>query len=391
MNLDIKISNKNLLEWSHFEDWESGASAAPTNHTLAGASATIARESTIIKHGTYSAAVTRAGTDTTLYYDFPDYADYLGRTMTFGCWVYATVASRGRLSISDGVSSAESSYHTGVAGWEYLTVSRAVDASATRIRVEMQVNSGNTTVYFDSGSLVSGSLLYTDLSDEIESWDLNRKYRNAKFSVPRRDGAIINSIHFAEKTLSVKGKVCSTALATARTNWDSILQYLNDGEKDIYLYDDRFVRGYLINADHNYKAALRIIDFSAQFVIQDPFSRYIQRLRTTQAISSSPTAFTVTNNGNIYTRPKISFIAGSDITTCQLQNLSRAENMVFSSTVSAGNTLEIDSENLTVENNSVDSLSSFSGDFIVLNPGINNLKFTGSNCTIKIDWFDKWL
>lgn len=391
MSVDLKVSGRNLLSWSSMEDWESGASAAPTGHTLSGAGASVAR-STTVKHGTYSAAVTRAGANTTLYYDLPEYADYLGRMMTFGCWVYATVASRARLSISDAVGSTESSYHTGVAGWEFLTVTRNIDASATRIRIEMQVNTGNTTAYFDSCLLVEGSLAFLDLSTYAESWDLSRKYRNSKFTIARRPGVIVPDVEFGEKTLSIKGKIWGTTSATARTTWDSFLQYMNGGEKDLYIFDDRFVRGFLVNESHKYIAALRVVEFNLQFLIQNPFNLYLQKLRTTQAVSSSPTSFTVTTNSNVYLKPEISFVAGaSDITAIQLQNLTTGENMVFSGTVAAGDTLVIDCEDLTVLNDSVDSIGSFTGDFIKLNPGANALKFTGSNCTVKVDFRDRWL
>jgi phage-related protein len=393
MSVDLKVSGKNLLDWSHMEDWENGASAAPTGHTLSGAGASVAREATTIKHGTYSAAVTRAGADTTLYYDFTDYASYLGRKMTFGCWVYASVANRARLSISDAVGSTESSYHTGVAGWEFLTVTRNVDASATRIRVEMQVNTGNTTAYFDSAILVEGAVAFLDISGYAESWDLSRKYRNSKFTVARRSGVLVPDVDFGENTLSIKGKVWGTSSANARTTWDSFLQYMNEGEKDIYLYDDRFVRGFLVNESHKYIAALRVVEFTLQFIVQNPFNLYIQKLRTTSTVDASPKSFTVTNNGNVFNKPTLNFTAGSvPITSLVLANLTSGENMVFSGTVAAYTTLVIDCENLTVMNNGVDSIASFTGDFIKLNAGTNAMKFTGTTLTtVKVDVRDRWL
>ena len=164
MNVDIKISNDNLLPWSHMEDWVNGTSSAPTGHTLSGAGASVAREATTVKFGTYSASVTRAGADTILYYPLSQFADYQGRKVTFGCWVYATVASRARLSISDGVGSSNSSYHTGGSGWEFLEVSHDVDVSATKLWAEMQINTGNTTAYFDGGVFCQGDLSITVLT-----------------------------------------------------------------------------------------------------------------------------------------------------------------------------------------------------------------------------------
>jgi phage-related protein len=397
MTVDIKISGKNLLKWSHMEDWVNGASAAPTEHTLSGAGSSVARESTIIKVGTYSAKITRAGTDCKIYYDLPEYASYLGRKMIFGCWVYATVASRARLSIDDSVTPVYSSYHTGGSSWEFLTVTIDVDAAATRIRVGMEVNTGNTSAYFDGGILCEGSLAFIDLASSTnpyaESYDFSRKYRNSKFVVARRSGILVPSVDYGEKTLTIKGKVAGTTQATARTNWDSFLQYINDGEKDIYLYDDRFVKGYLVNESHNYIAALRIIDFNLQFLIQSPFNYYNQKLRTSQVISSSPTTFAVTNNGNVFSKPVLNFTAGSvPISSLLFQNITTGETLTFSGTVAAYTTLVIDCELFTVMNNSVDSIANFNGDFMKLNPGANNMKFTGTTlATVKVDNWDRWL
>lgn len=392
MIIDVKVSPKNLLEWSNMEDWDTGTSAAPTEHTLTGTDATIAREATTIKQGTYSAAVTRVGNDATLYHDLPDYADYKGRKMTFGCWVYASVASRGRLSISDAVGSTESSYHTGVAGWEFLTVTRNIDSSATRIRCEMQVNSGNTTVYFDGGILVEGDLSILDLTQYVEDWKLDKKIRMSKYKISRRAGQLITDTEHDEKALSFSGKVSGTTVTTARTAYDSLLKYLNEGEKDLYLHDDRFFRAYLTAENHEYIAASRIIKFNMKFTSQNPFNYFLQKLRNKQTISSSPTTFTLTNNGSAFTKPIVKFVAsGNDITTCTLENLTTGQAMSFTGTVLDTKTLIIDCDGVTVENDSVDEIQYFAGDFLRLNSGGNEMKFTGSNCIIKIDYWERYL
>lgn len=394
MNSLINISNKNLIEWSNMEDWVSGASAAPTEHTLSGASATVARESTIVKRGTYSAKVTRVGADSTLYHDFPDYASYAGRQMTFGAWVYATVASRARLSIGDGVGTTNSSYHTGDSTWQWLTVTRNIDTSPTRIRCGMEVNTGNTSGYFDGGILVEGSTIFTDLSTYLETWKPGKRYRLTKFNIPRREGVLINNVEHDALSIKLAGTLYGTTATAARTSFDAMLQSLNAGEKDLYLYDDRFIRAYLDDFSHEYIAALRAMKFTLSFTAQKPFSYFVQKLRSQQTISSSPTTFTVTHNGNVFSKPKISVVAGgSDVTTCIVENLTTGQIWTFSGTVTAGNTLVADFENNILTNNAVDSIANSVGDYpqFRLNPGDNQLKFTGSNCTLKVDWFDRWL
>lgn len=392
MIADLKISSKNLLDWSHMEDWDAGASAAPTGYTLSGASASVARESSIVKSGTYSAALTRSGADCKIYNDHADYADYAGRKVTYGKWVYATVADRARIAINDGVGSTESSYHSGVAGWEWLTVTRNIDVDATQLRTEDQINTGDTTAYFDGGVLCEGALIFLDLSTILEDWDISKSYRYSKYTVARRQGVNIPDVEHGTLSLVLKGKVWGTTATAARTSFDSLLQYFNEGEKDIYLYDDRFFRGVLVSENHTYIAALKVIEFTLKLEIAKPWANYIQKTRNKQTITSSPTAFTVTNSGNTPVKPKITFLAsGNDITSCVIENLTTGQKISFSATVTDGDELVIDCEEVTVENDGVDSISSFAGDFLEINPGDNAFKFTGSNCIIKIDYYNRFL
>lgn len=394
MNALINISNKNLLPFSGMEDWVSGVSAAPTDHTLSGASATVVQEATIVKRGTYSAKVTRVGADATLYYDLPSYASYLGRKMTLGVWVYATVASRARISLGDNIGSSASSYHTGDSTWQFLTVTRDIDPAATRIRSGMEVNTGNTSGYFDGGLLCEGPNAFTDLSSYLEEWKPGKRYRMSKFIIARRPGAITPFVEHDSKTISMTGKICGTTPTTARTSFDAMMQAVNDSEKDLYLYDDRFLRGFIQSQDENYIAALRVIPFNLQFYAPTPFYLSAQKYRNQQTIVASPTTFTLTTNGNTYTKPKIRITAGgSDVTSCTIENLTTGQLWTFTATITAGTYMEVDFYESTVLNNSVDSLQYSVGDFpqFQLNPGANQIRFTGSNCTIAIDWFDRWL
>lgn len=394
MNALLNISNRNLLEWSNMEDWVNGTSSAPTDHTLTGASATVARESTIIKRGTYSAAVTRVGADAVLYADYAGYASYLGRQMTYGAWVYATVASRARLQIGDGVGTTNSSYHTGDSTWQFLSVTRNIDTSGTRIRCGLEVNTGNTTAYIDGGILVEGSSVYTDLSTYLEDWKPGKKFRMAKFVVARRPGQIIPYNEHGEKTIALMGKVYGTTQTAARTAFDAMLQAISQGEKDLYLYDDRFARIFLDSQDHEYIAALRVMKFNLRMVMQSPFEYSLQKYRSQQAISSSPTTWTITNNGSAYTKPKISFVAGgADITSLTIENLTTGQTWSWTGTVTAGNTLVVDFDLVTILNNSVDATQYSVGDYpqFRIDPGANQIKFTGSNGTIKVDYYERYL
>jgi len=150
-----------LRSFGDMEDWTNGATSAPDQWTLSGAGATIARDGTNFKIGTYSAAVTRVGTDCQLQLDAGPWIGgtgyYRSRVFTLGAWVRATVASRARIAIDDGVATQSSSYHTGGSTWEWLTVSITANSAATQILIELHLLTGNTTAQYDGVTLVEGT------------------------------------------------------------------------------------------------------------------------------------------------------------------------------------------------------------------------------------------
>ena len=101
---------------NNFELWGAGVSVAPTGWTMQGSGATVAQENSIIRTSIApsSLKITRVGADCNAYQRF-DYtkniAYWKGRTVTFGCWVYATSANRACVIVSDNVGSTTSSYH----------------------------------------------------------------------------------------------------------------------------------------------------------------------------------------------------------------------------------------------------------------------------------------
>jgi len=155
--------SENLLENGDFAYWPNGDSSAPYGWLLAGAGATIAKESTIVKIGNYSTKLTRSGTDCVIYTNahLKKGATYFrGRNITFGCWVYATVASRAYIYIGDNGGTTVSSPHTGDSTWQWLTVTRTVNAGATLIQPALYVANGNTSAYFDGAICIEGTKVF---------------------------------------------------------------------------------------------------------------------------------------------------------------------------------------------------------------------------------------
>lgn len=153
------VVNRSLIDNGSLEYWTDGTTSAPDDWTLAGAAATIARDSTNKVGFDYGAAITRAGTNCYLKQSISNYEDYQSETVYAGCWIKATVADRARITVDDGVGNTSSSYHTGGGDWEYISISHSVDASASELTLKLEINTGDTVCYFDEPTIIKDTVL----------------------------------------------------------------------------------------------------------------------------------------------------------------------------------------------------------------------------------------
>jgi len=156
------INPTNLLSNGDFENWSAGTTVAPDGWDK-GTNTTIAREATTIKIGTYSAKLTNLISDIS-YIEQANIATpkgiayWKGRTVTFSCWIYATVASRVKLRIDDGITSSYSTAHTGDSTWQLLTLTKTLSGSAAKLELLIgDLTAGSIhSFYVDGAMLVEG-------------------------------------------------------------------------------------------------------------------------------------------------------------------------------------------------------------------------------------------
>lgn len=159
-----RASGIELLTNNAFEDWSGGVTSAPSNWTLAGTGATIAREAIIVKSNTYSASFTRVGTNCNMYQDVSlasGTSYWQGKTVTFSAWVYASQANSVFLQLADGVSTpVSSSYHSGTPGWQYLSVTMTMNTSlVVGVYCLFWIITTNSTAYIDGAGAIETSFV----------------------------------------------------------------------------------------------------------------------------------------------------------------------------------------------------------------------------------------
>ena len=161
-----------------FEVWPFGTTSPPAGWTKNG-SAIIDRETDqrYVYNGRYSVKLTnQADAEAYIesnYYNnsvFQNISYWRGKTISFGCQVKADDANRVRIEIYDDGGSTPSAYHTGGGGWEFLSVTRTIDANTRTLRLRLSIEKGTSsiTAWFDDAKAVVGSSISPgDASDII--------------------------------------------------------------------------------------------------------------------------------------------------------------------------------------------------------------------------------
>ena len=136
--------------------------------------ADIHRNTSHVRQGSYSVQV-GANSTSSIYQDLT-WDNYLkGKSITFTTYCWCSEASKARIAISDGIGTTYSDYHAGSA-WEQLTVTRVLDANATKLRLECYSTPGvNVITCYDSESTVTSHIgdvyLYQDIASYLQIYD----------------------------------------------------------------------------------------------------------------------------------------------------------------------------------------------------------------------------
>jgi hypothetical protein len=173
---DASLRIGNLIDNGHFEYWDSGSAVSAGSFifgsdgwAVRGTGATGTREATFARNSSvytqYSGKLVSDGSNEA-YFErlIPNWALYASKSITIKCWVYTTTADRVRIRLQDGVTTitdADSSDHTGTAGWQELTGTFTVNAAPIKLALECYISSGGAvTAYFDDARITPAAFSY---------------------------------------------------------------------------------------------------------------------------------------------------------------------------------------------------------------------------------------
>jgi phage-related protein len=247
-----------------------------------------------------------------------------------------------------------------------------------------------------------------DLSDYIASWQESAGARINAMSVPKRHGALVSdSIVEEPRIIGVTGRLVSqTSAETLRGTLDTLAELFARRKKRLQLWDDRYVIASKSRFQHGYLpgSSMKAIDFSLEFFCDDPFWYALTPDSSSRTLDSSDTlvdlpntiykeAFTLTNNGTVPVFPKITVTAGASVplTTIVVRNLTTGRQWTYTGTVAVTKALVCDGNTFRVDNDGVEDLANWAGDFTYLQAGNNSMEIEGKvPATYLFEWSKRW-
>lgn len=204
-------------------DFESGTTL------WTGSNATLTADVTTYKYGAKSLKVAATSTGGYAYQDLGKYIDYKGKPVSASAWVNCTSGntSGAYLGIVDGVGTTYSYILPHDGTWNYISITRNISASATKVEVQLSVPTNGDSCYFDNVTLNDGSIAYPyNAISPVAGLDTYVQYNNA--------GSPGGSSNFkwtdSSTTLSIIGSSTPTlSLATTAASQSASVTYWDNG------------------------------------------------------------------------------------------------------------------------------------------------------------------
>ena len=222
--------------------------------------------------------------------------------------------------------------------------------------------------------------------------------------LPRNDINKINDDGLGPVEIQISVKVMHrTTLSSFRTLMKDLHTYLHSGAQSLYLSDTakhyRNVYCKSVNSVHTSESQrIAVVNFT--LVTADPFYYYDTTSGSpeTKTPDANPYTWTTTTGGVAYVEP-VFLITGPFTGNIKFENLTRSEWVQLAASLAGvGNTLEIDSANRTIKQDTVESYTNItndntSGGFLRLTAGANSMKLTlggaPSTGTVRTTWTDR--
>ena len=208
------------------------------------------------------------------------------------------------------------------------------------------------------------------------------KIRTTIEEIDGRDGDIVTTLGYGAYTKTVEIGL------SYNYNIDDIIQYFNSSGKVVFSNEPEKYYNYAIYDQINFEKLIRFKTASVNFHVQPFKYSDVDKEKTFNFTTVDPKSLQIRNEGNIYSKPKIT-VTGSGTVNLYLNG-----NQIFVLNLSSTRTIILDIAAMnaygtdgTLKNRLV------TGDYedFVLLSGENTISFTGSLSQILIDNYSRWI
>lgn len=239
-----------------------------------------------------------------------------------------------------------------------------------------------------------------DTTNQIAIKDINIKVAKAvsQADLAKFHGSVIPIGKRKSITVQIKGTIIGSDYDDLRSNLDALKAAMEAvSEQKLTLDDDRFLMAQYTGFSYSYATLRTFADFSFDLIASDPLW-LSETLSEDERTPTSGVGYTIANAGNAPTRVKVTLTktgSGDVVDDIQLENVTTGELFKYRGTLLSGDALlvnnRVDSQDLAVENDSVDDIAHFEGDFITLSPGNNTIKYSGTpGVQVKLNYREAW-
>ena len=208
------------------------------------------------------------------------------------------------------------------------------------------------------------------------------KIRTTIEEIDGRDGDIVTALGYGayNKTIEIG--------LSYNYNIDDIIQYFNSSGKVVFSNEPEKYYNYAIYDQIDFEKLIRFKTATVNFHVQPFKYSDVDKEKTFNFTTVDPKSLQIRNEGNIYSKPKIT-VTGSGTVNLYLNG-----NQIFVLNLSSTRTIILDIADMnaygtdgTLKNRMV------TGDYddFVLQSGENTISFTGSLSQILIDNYSRWI
>jgi len=225
--------------------------------------------------------------------------------------------------------------------------------------------------------------------------DLLPSQKRALIDIPGVPGYTQIKKKFLPREITIKGVLRATSSSQLITRIEDFVEFLYSDNDVQLIFNDKSDRYYWVQFVEKVELQKRgvFVPMSLKFIANDPFGYAVTADDNNENnITTKDHTWTISNGGQYYAYPVITITFNQDQTHIYIENKSISGNRFdISKAFSNGDSLEIDSKNMTIKLNGSNSPAGFgdggtgSADFILLKKDDNTLQIGTDDASIDVD------